>query len=187
MKRIISLLFSLSLLFVLFTTACGEQEQETQETTSSETEILLSDDGISVNGETASTDSSSAVYTGGEIIYYHNQDTYESGSLYGAGDSDDQHDEEEASQHTAVTITQAGTYRISGSLSYGQISVDLGEDAVEDPDAVVTLILDDVDLTCTIAPAIIFYNVYECSDAEEETSGRSRYRCSQCKSYHCGW
>lgn len=31
-----------------------------------------------------------------------------------------------------------------------------------DPSAVVTLILDGVDITCTVAPAVIFYSVYEC-------------------------
>ena len=40
--------------------------------------------------------------------------------------------------------------------------MDLGEDAETDPDAVVTLILNGVDITCTVAPAIIFYRVYEC-------------------------
>ena len=35
----------------------------------------------------------------------------------------------------------------------------------DDPKAVVTLILDNVDVTCTVAPALIFYNVYECDRA----------------------
>lgn len=61
-----------------------------------------------------------------------------------------------------VTIRKAGTYRVSGSLSAGQLAVDLGDDAKTDPSAVVTLILDGVDITCTVAPAVIFYNVYEC-------------------------
>lgn len=61
-----------------------------------------------------------------------------------------------------VTIRKAGTYRVSGSLSAGQLAVDLGDDAKTDPSSVVTLILDGVDITCTVAPAVIFYNVYEC-------------------------
>ena len=52
--------------------------------------------------------------------------------------------------------------QISGSLSAGQLAVDLGDDAKTDPSSVVTLILDGVDITCTVAPAVIFYNVYEC-------------------------
>ena len=43
----------------------------------------------------------------------------------------------------------------------GQIAVDLGEDAKEDPEAVVTLVLNGVDITCEVAPAVIFYDVYE--------------------------
>ena len=43
--------------------------------------------------------------------------------------------------------------------------MDLGEDSRTDPTAVVTLILDNANVTCTIAPALIFYNVYECDTA----------------------
>jgi len=62
---------------------------------------------------------------------------------------------------------------MSGSLSQGQIFVDLGENARTDPQAMVTLILDGMDITCTVAPAVLFYRVYECdqdwvaSDAED--------------------
>ena len=48
--------------------------------------------------------------------------------------------------------------------------MDLGEDAEEDPGAVVTLVLNDVDIFCSVAPAIIFYEVYECGSADEETA-----------------
>ena len=48
--------------------------------------------------------------------------------------------------------------------------MDLGKDADEDPDAVVTLVLDGVDITCTVAPAVIFYNVYECGSADAESA-----------------
>lgn len=65
-----------------------------------------------------------------------------------------------------VHITQPGTYRVSGKLSAGQLFVDLGEDAKEQEDARVTLILDGVDITCTVAPAVFFYRVYECGDDE---------------------
>ena len=68
---------------------------------------------------------------------------------------------EEAARHTVVHITKPGTYRISGALSAGQIAVDLGENAKTDPNAVVTLILDGAEITCSVAPAVIFYHVYE--------------------------
>ena len=68
---------------------------------------------------------------------------------------------EEAARHTVVHITKPGTYRISGALSAGQIAVDLGENAKTDPNAVVTLVLDNAEITCSVAPAVIFYHVYE--------------------------
>lgn len=136
------------------------------------TEIVLSDEGITVEGKTVdSGEEAEGVTVGGEIIYYHDMDSYESGNPYGAGDDSDKHTEEEAAEHTLVTITKAGTYRISGTLSKGQLAVDLGEDSVSDPSATVTLVLCGADITCEIAPAVIFYNVYECSDDSLDTKG----------------
>ena len=43
-----------------------------------------------------------------------------------------------------------------------------GEDAEKDPDAVVNLILDGAEITCTVAPAIVFQNVYECGSKSEK-------------------
>ena len=68
---------------------------------------------------------------------------------------------EKTKDHTIVRINAPGTYILSGRLEAGQIAVDLGENAKDDPNAVVTLILDGLDITCTDAPAVIFYNVYE--------------------------
>ena len=122
------------------------------------TEIILADTGISVDGlgETAE------VFTSSDIIYYEDKDTYESGNPYGEGEKHERHTREEADAHTVVNITAPGAYRISGKLSKGQIRVDLGENAYDDPNAVVELILNDADITCTVAPAILFLNVYEC-------------------------
>ena len=66
--------------------------------------------------------------------------------------------------HTVVRITEPGGYVLTGTLSEGQIAVDLGENAKDDPDAVVYLVLDDAEITCRTAPAILFYNVYECGE-----------------------
>lgn len=137
---------------MLFTTSCSAQAAEDV------TEIRLADSAITVDGKTASTDATADVYTGAEIIYYRDG-TDES---YGEGTESEKHSQTEAEAHTVVTITQPGTYRLTGSLSKGQIAVDLGEEAKDDPQAVVTLILDNVDVKCTVAPALIFYNVYEC-------------------------
>lgn len=124
------------------------------------TEVTLSDNGICVNngGETA------AVFTTRDIIYYENLEAYNSGNPYGEGTENERHTPEEAAAHTVVNITQPGAYRITGKLSAGQIRVDLGEDCYHNKDAVVELILEDADITCTVAPAILFLNTYECDE-----------------------
>ena len=124
----------------------------------SETVITLSDEGITVDGG-GETDT---VYTSNDIVYYEDRDTYDSGNPYGEGTEADKHTADEAAAHTVVNITAPGAYRVSGKLSAGQIRVDLGNDAYFDPDAVVELILDGADITCTVAPAIVFLNTYEC-------------------------
>ena len=133
----------------------------------SETIITLSDDSLTVNGG-GETDT---VYTSHDIVYYEEKTAYESGNPYGAGSETDMHTAEEAQAHTVVNITAPGAYRLSGKLSAGQIRIDLGEDAASDPDAVVELILDGADITCTVAPVILFRNVYECDgDWSAETA-----------------
>lgn len=124
----------------------------------SETAIVLSDEGITVNGGEETED----VFTSRDIIYYEDRDSYDSGNPYGEGEEGDKHTAEEAESHLVVNITAPGAYRVSGKLSAGQIRIDLGEDAYEDSDAVVELILEDADITCTVAPAILFLNTYEC-------------------------
>ena len=125
------------------------------------TEIQLSDESISVDG----AGETKAVYTSYDIIYYEDKDTYESGYPYGGGEAHERHSGEEASEHTVVNITTPGAYRLSGKLGKGQIRIDLGENAYEDENAVVELILSNADITCTVAPAILFMNVYECDGA----------------------
>ena len=124
------------------------------------TEISLSNSGITVNGG-SETDS---VFTSHDIVYYEDKDAYESGNPYGEGTDADKHTAEEAAAHTVVNITAPGAYRITGTLSAGQIRIDLGADAFEDPDAVAEIILRDADITCTVAPAILFLNTYECDN-----------------------
>ena len=153
-KNLIS--FALAAALLIPSAACAAAEEGGDEVL-----IALSGQTVTVDGQTASQDPSAAVYTGGDIIYY--QDGTD--STYGEGTAGEMHSAQEAEAHTVVTITQPGVYRITGTLSPGQIFVDLGEDAKTDPDAVVTLILDNADITCTVAPAVFFYRVYECDQA----------------------
>ena len=166
---------ALALSLCLLLTACGAKGpgETTPSTTESAsftdplipyaTEIRLSDDGTTVDGKAVSTDSADAVYTAKDIVYYESGKDF----TYGEGTKADEHTKEEADRHTVVHITKPGVYALSGKLSAGQIAVDLGEDAKKDPNAVVTLELRNVDITCTVAPAVIFYNVYECGSTEE--------------------
>lgn len=151
-KKLFSLLLTAALLLSSGVTACAASAS------SGEVLITLSDSGVKVDGTPASADPADAVYTGADIIYYADG----TDSTYGEGSAEEMHSAEEAGAHTRVTITRPGTYRITGTLSRGQIFVDLGDGAKTDPGAVVTLILDNVDLTCTVAPAVFFYQVYEC-------------------------
>ena len=132
-------------------------------------EIVLSDEGITVNGA-GETD---AVYTSHDIIYYEDKDAYDSGYPYGEGKESDRHSAEEAAAHTVVNITEPGAYRVSGKMSQGQIRVNLGLTAFDDEEAIVELILSDADITCTVAPAVLFQNVYECDNAWSADNAKS--------------
>lgn len=148
-----------------------QTEQTGGEAVSSDAvQVVLTNDGVTVDGTPAGTQAA-AVYLSNDIIYYEDLDAYESGNAYGEGEDWERHTAQEAAAHTVVNITEPGVYALSGKLSAGQIRVDLGEESFIDPQAVVTLVLNGVDITCTVAPAILFMNVYECdNDWSTETA-----------------
>ena len=146
--------FYVLLLTTFFLSACAPVSEDSKEHV---VEIKL-------NENVVESDVENAVYVANDTIYYEEGKDF----TYGEGDENSAHSKEEAEAHTVVHITEPGTYRLSGTLSLGQIAVDLGEEAKENPEAVVTLILDDVDITCQVAPAIIFYNVYECGNSDAD-------------------
>lgn len=143
-------------------------EKDTTEVLGDITVIELSDDVITVDGLTISEDAESAVYKANDIVFYLAGQDF----TYGEGTQEDEHTQEEADAHTVVHITSPGTYEISGKLSAGQIAVDLGKDAKDNPEAVVNLILNGADITCEVAPAVIFYNVYEPFEADTESAAK---------------
>ena len=156
MKKALSIVVAVALL--LSFSACDpsepfEREIPVTETFGDAVHIALSDD---------MTEAPEGVTLSHDIVYYEAGRDF----TYGEGTEADAHSAEEAAEHLVVTITEPGDYLLTGTLTRGQIAVDLGEEAKEDPDAVVTLILGGVDITCTVAPAVIFYNVYECGDAD---------------------
>ena len=83
------------------------------------------------------------------------------------------HSPDEAYDNAVLHITKAGTYKLQGEW-HGQIRIDLGEDSFTDPTAKVTLILDNVNIQCTVASGIVFAEVYEC-DNEWEMRSVSTY------------
>ena len=172
MKRI-SAFFLICTIICL--TGCTSYEMTTQSAQQAApavlegTQIVLSDDSVTVDGEAISEDTNSAVYAANDIVYYEEGKNF----TYGEGTEEDSHSEEEADAHKVIHITKAGTYVLSGVLSAGQVAVDLGDGAEEDPEAVVTLVLNGVDITCSVAPAMIFYNVYECGSADTETASET--------------
>ncbi len=134
----------------------------TEQATSDEVAITFSDSGIKVDGEDISLDEDERVYLAHDVVYYEDRDEYDSGNPYGEGTDAERHSAEDAAATSVVHITQAGTYRLTGSISAGQVWVDLGKDAVKDASAKVTLVLDNLDITCDVAPAVVFRRVYEC-------------------------
>ena len=169
--KILAAILSAALLLTACSTSGGASSSNQRE---GERTLTLSDQEIKLDGQTLSQDGEGAVTLSHDIVYYHDN----TGEDYGEGTQADMHTQEEADAHTVVTIRNAGTYRVSGTLSAGQLAIDLGSEAKRDPEAVVTLVLDGVDITCTVAPAVIFYNVYECDEAwvaydEEETENYS--------------
>lgn len=65
------------------------------------------------------------------------------------------HSEEEALENSVLHIRKGGTYVLSGSFN-GQIAVELEDDET------VELVLANANIECSVAPAIVFFNAYEC-------------------------
>ncbi len=192
MKRAVSLLLVLMLVF----SACGNEKEnhagsignagndDIPESTKGENSgndvsaeygdevvhVELSDDSVKfLYGELKEATEDGAevgITTAHDIIYYPEGKDF----TFGEGEKEDEHSVAEAEEHLVVHISKPGTYRLTGSLSAGQIAVDLGDGAEEDPNAVVILILDNADISCRVAPAVIFYEVYECGDKENGTA-----------------
>lgn len=157
-REIFTAILSTALLLTACSASGGAGSSDRRE---GERVLTLSDHEITLDGQVLPQGGEGAVTLSHDIVYYHDG----TGEEYGEGVQADMHTREEADAHTVVTIREAGTYRVSGTLSAGQLAVDLGDEAKRDRSAVVTLVLDGMDVTCTVAPAVIFYSVYECDEA----------------------
>lgn len=156
---ILFFLFIMTLMMSFYISGCAQEKAN-----ESMINVALSDQKVFVDGKEASTNNEDAVYVGNDIIYYEEGQN----ETYGNGDLKDTHSPEEAMQHTVVTITKPGTYEVTGKISRGQIFIDLGENSKDDPDAVVNLILNNAEITCTVAPSIIIYRAYECGSTKKK-------------------
>ena len=177
-----SLCLGLAAALALGLAACGQPQQTSSPAASSpsassqaagegaapaaaERQLTLSPEGAALDGQPLAEGETGAVTVSHDIVYYQ----ADQGPGYGEGAAEEEHTAEEAAAHTVVTIREPGTYRVSGQLPQGQLAVDLGQGAAEDPEAVVTVILDGAEVTCTVAPAFLAYNVYECGDREGDS------------------
>ena len=117
--------------------ACGSNTAQAGSESSGgeEQDLVLSQDQVTLDGQVLSEGEDGAVTLSHDIVYYQEGQ----GSDYGEGTAEEEHSAGEADAHLVVTIREAGTYRVSGELTQGQLAVDLGEDAQDDPDAVVTV------------------------------------------------
>ena len=79
------------------------------------------------------------------------------------------HSAEDAYDNPVIHINQPGEYIIEGSFN-GQLFFDFGDEdgTFADKDASVKVILNGTDVTCSVAPAIVFHNVYECDNTWED-------------------
>ncbi len=100
--------------------------------------ILISDSGITVNGEKIGIDTSAEVYL--------------SNNMDNGGKAEEAINSNIAIENI-ININDAGTYEISGTLASGQISVNANKINGE-----VRIILNNVDITCEDAPAIFIYS-----------------------------
>ena len=164
MRKLTALVLIFALVFALVACSSAKGNNGTKDIV----KIEVSDSKITVDGKNVSTKNTDTVYASNDIVYYEDGKDF----TYGEGTSKDAHTAEEAAAHTVVNITKPGKYSFSGTLSKGQVAVDLGKDAKDDENAVVTLILNGADITCTVAPAIIFYNVFECGNTDTENASK---------------
>ena len=77
------------------------------------------------------------------------------------------HTADEAYSNPVLHIQEAGTYKLSGKW-HGQIWVDVGKKNK------ITLILNGVEVSCDVGPAIVFYKAYECEPYDDEAADTAR-------------
>lgn len=103
-----------------------------------ETTIVLSDDGVTVDGDPVSQNAEETVYLVKKTEVH-----------------EDVPEELKELENSVITITDGGTYRVSGKMTDAQLLV------TAETDDEVVIILDNADITCRTAPAILVYSAKE--------------------------
>ena len=102
------------------------------------TKISLSDNGITVNGEKITENTTEGIYWS---------------SKTDNGGTSSEAKEENVEITNIINITKAGTYEFSGTLKDGQIAINANSISGE-----VKIILNNANITCKNAPAIMVYS-----------------------------
>lgn len=136
-KGIIAIFIIMILAFNLYFTY-AEQAPVKQIQEESVQQIILSDEGILVNNEAISTVDTNNMYL--------------SNGMSNGGTSENAMNAN-IQITNVVNIKNSGTYEFTGTLTDGQIAIDANKLAGN-----VTIILNNVNITCKNAPAILVYN-----------------------------
>lgn len=152
---------------IVLQTGCGQKKEEimVSDTTFSKdkdfprgVKIDINEQNVLVDGKLVSANFSEAVYIGDTVSFTKDNDIKDDRDTIAR----------KMKEHLVITICEPGTYILSGKLSKGQICVDLGEGAKDISSQKVTLVLNNLDINCDIASAIIFKNVYECEKRSDK-------------------
>lgn len=151
MKKIAIL--SLLFLALLSLSACGsvdvtvtESESVISETNQTESESVISETNQTESTETVSTASSSEIFTDRDMEIGYDEET--SARITLSGDSASSDSDAVQISGNMVTITEEGTYILSGTLNDGMVVV-----SAKDTDKI-QLVLDNVEITSSTSAAI---------------------------------
>lgn len=109
-----------------------------------------------------------SLFNGEKIIHYESEMATQTG--YGSASENEIHTKADCNEEKLVKITEPGIYIVSGTLK-GQLTIDLSATPLSPK--IVTLVLNGVNIECTVAPGLIFYNANEIDSESYGTSQNS--------------
>ena len=132
--------------------------------------LVLNNDQSKIDENTLTTTPQSGVsiFDGENIIHYESEMATQTG--YGSTSENEMHTKADCNKEKLVKITEPGIYIVSGTLK-GQLAIDLS--ATSENTKIVTLVLNGVNIECSVAPGLIFYNANEIDSESYGTSQNS--------------